>query len=231
MTTVVSKMLDMAASQGRLDELSAQVDAARKAMPHWTAGDVVRAPGRLPARPIRPGPGESIRRFLDQTRDEPLSTNVFGTIGGELEDHAATRDLALAVYESSIYRTAQRHLLPAGLRRTGRAKRLVAIYMREDRTDDARRVLLDFIKYARTRVCYNQEYYPADAAAGIAAVAGKMAELGFAADAVAVYGQALAIDREIPPGSPNYIGNREELAAPMPGGDQPHPRRPEGRRS
>ena len=42
-TTVVSRMLDMAASQGRLEELSAQVDAIRKALPNWTAGDVVRA--------------------------------------------------------------------------------------------------------------------------------------------------------------------------------------------
>ncbi len=69
MTTVVSKMLDMAASQGRLDELSAQVDAARKAMPHWKAGEVVRAlvDGRL-GRFDRAT--ELIARFLDQTRDE-----------------------------------------------------------------------------------------------------------------------------------------------------------------
>ena len=53
--TVVSRLLDLAASQGKLDELSAQVDAARKAMPHWTAGDVAPGPDRLPARPLRPG--------------------------------------------------------------------------------------------------------------------------------------------------------------------------------
>ena len=49
MTTVVSKMLDLAAVAGPARRASTQVDAARKAMPHWEAGDVLRAlvDGRL----------------------------------------------------------------------------------------------------------------------------------------------------------------------------------------
>ncbi len=121
MTTVVSKMLDMAASQGRLEELSAQVDAVRKALPNWTAGDVVRA--MVDCRLGRFDQAQAVvRRFLDQTKDEPLSTNVFGVIGGELEDHAQTRDLALDLYETSIYRTATDPYYSPGLqRRAGQA--------------------------------------------------------------------------------------------------------------
>ena len=115
MTTVVSKMLDMAASQGRLDELSAQVDAARKALPHWTAGDVVRAlvDGRL-GRFDRTK--ELITRFLDQTQDEPLIDDRLRhdrrRAGGPRRDPRPGAG-RLRVQHLSPER---RHVLPAGLR-------------------------------------------------------------------------------------------------------------------
>ncbi len=209
-TTVVSKMLDMAASQGKLEELSARVDGMRKAIPTWTAGDVLRA--LIDCRLGRFDESLAVvRRFLDQTRDEPLSTTVFGIIGGELEDHAATRDLALALYEASIYRTATDAYSRLDFR-AGPAQRLVTIYMSEDRPDDARRVLLDFIKYSDVSFYYSQEYQQQMKLRALAAVGDKLAELGFSTDAVSVYGQALAINREIPADSPNYIGDREWLA-------------------
>ncbi len=209
MTTVVSKVLDMAASQGRLDELSAKVDAARKALPQWKAGEVVRAlvDSRL-GRFDRTK--ELITRFLEQTQDEILTTTVYGTIGSELEDHAATRDLALAVYESSIYRQSGDPYYRMDFDNNGCARRLVAIYMREDRPDDARRILVDFMKYAEDSRGYDPDYLQHMRLAGWASVAGKMAELSLAAEAVAAYGEALNIDRDIAPGSPNY-NNREEV--------------------
>ena len=62
-------VLDLAASQGKLDELAAQVDAARKTMPGWTAGDMIRALidcrlGRFDQA------AAAVRRFLDQTKDD-----------------------------------------------------------------------------------------------------------------------------------------------------------------
>ena len=162
-TSVVSKMLDMAASQGRLEELSAQVDAVRKALPNWTAGDVVRA--LVDCRLGRFDQSQAVvRRFLDQTKDEPLSTNVFGAIGGEFEDHAQTRDLALDLYEASIYRIADGPYYRLNFNE-GPAKRLVAIYVSEGRIDDARRVLLDFVKYDDGVYCLQPRIYAPDEAA------------------------------------------------------------------
>src|SRR5262249_19397387 len=43
MNSMVSRLLDLAASQGRLDELAAEVDAAGKTLPGWSAGTALRA--------------------------------------------------------------------------------------------------------------------------------------------------------------------------------------------
>ncbi|MGP0063330.1 MAG: DUF1583 domain-containing protein [Isosphaeraceae bacterium] len=209
MSTLVSKTIDMAASQGRLEELSTRVDAVRKALPNWTAGDVLRA--MVDCRLGRFDQSRAIvRRFLDETKDEPLSTNIFGAIGGELEDHAQTRELALGLYETSIYRTASDAYSRLDFN-AGPAKRLVAIYMGEDRPDDARRVLVDFVQHDDLPFYYSQEYMQQKRLKALTAVGNKLAELGFSADAVSMYAQALATDREIPVGGPDYLGNREEL--------------------
>ncbi|MHB1556493.1 MAG: DUF1583 domain-containing protein [Isosphaeraceae bacterium] len=208
--TVMSKVLDLAASQGRLDELSAQVDAAQKAMPHWRTGRVVRAlvDGRL-GRFDRTK--ELIAGFLDETREEPLTTTVYSTIAAELEDHAATRDLAMQVYACGVYRpctdTYNRLDFDSGC-----ARRLVTIYMREDRPEDARRILVDMVRNTDDIQGYNAEYLQQMYLMGWSQVANKLAELGFAADAVAAYSEALAIDREIPASASNYIGDREQIA-------------------
>jgi predicted Zn-dependent protease len=209
-TTMMTRFLDLAASQGKLDELSAKVDAARKALPHWKAGDVVRALvdcrlGRFDRA------GELIRHFLDETKDESLYISIFATIGSELENYPATRDLALSVYETTIYRDTNQIYSRFDFD-NGAARRLVALYTREDRLEDARRVLVDFIRYADESGGYDQDYIQQMRLMALSTVAGKLAELGFAADAVAFYDEALALEREIPRSGDNYIGNREQIA-------------------
>ena len=209
MSTVISRIMDLATAQGRLEELSSQVDTLRKSLPDWIAGDVIRATidcrlGRFDlAR-------EMVRRFLEETKDQPLSTNVFGTLGGELEDYAPTRDLALDLYETSIYRTANDPYYRLNLNHAP-AMRLVTIYAHEDRRDDARRVLVDFTRYEDSANLYNVEYIQQMKLRALAAVGDKLTELDFAVDAVSIFGQALALEREIPLSSPNYIGDREAV--------------------
>ncbi len=87
------------------------------------------------------------------------------------------------------------------------------------------------MKYAEDSRGYDQDYLQQMRLAGYASVAGKMAELGFVADAVAAYGEALAIDREISPTARRMINNRGRGRAPMPRGDQPDARRDQGRRA
>ena len=71
MTSVVSQLLDLAASQGKLDELAAQVDAARKEMPAWKAGTVLAA--LVDSRLGRADQAQAlIRQFLAETRTRPF---------------------------------------------------------------------------------------------------------------------------------------------------------------
>ena len=45
----------------------------------------------------------------------------------------------------------------------------------------------------------------------LGSAAAKLLELGFAADAVSLYNQSLAMAREIPPNAPRYFGNTEGM--------------------
>ncbi len=151
-----------------------------------------------------------IKGFLEETKDEFIYPSVFATIGSELEDHSATRELALAVYEASIYNENTSSYSRFDFD-NGCVSRLVAIYMRDERPEDARRILLDFINDADASSVYDQEYAQQMRLQGLHTVAGKLAELGFVADAINCYGEALALDREIGVTTYNYIGNREQI--------------------
>ena len=208
--TVVSRLLDLASSQGKLDDLAALVDAARKSMPDWKAGDVNRA--LIDCRLGRDDHAEAlVRRFLSQTKDDVLSNSVFWVIGAELEDHGPTRDLALTAYETSLHRNTDDPYSRLNYD-NGPAKRLVNLYEREKRVDDARRVLVDFARGdASSYSGYPDGYIEQMKMNALGSAAAKLHELGFAADAVAFYNQSLGLSREIPPGSPTYFGNTEGM--------------------
>ncbi len=211
MTTVVSKLLDLAASQGRLDELSAQVQRGAEGDAALEGGQVVRAlvDGRL-GRFDRAK--ELITGFLEQTgrraADDDGLRHDRRRARGPCRD---PRSGAGASTSARIYRTCTDTPNRVDFD-SGCGKRLVTIYMREDRPDDARRILVDFMKNVEDTQGYSDDYIQQLTLLGWSSVANKMAELGFAADAVAAYGEALALDREIPASSSNYIGNREEVA-------------------
>ncbi len=91
---------------------------------------------------------------------------------------------------------------------------MVTLYERDKRLDDARRILLKFAK-VDSAISATSSTRPATSnrcgcnAMGTAAV--RLHELGFAADAVSLYSQALALAREIPAGGPMYYGNTEGM--------------------
>src|SRR5262249_5517834 len=122
-----------------------------------------------------------------------------------------TRDLALSLYEASIYRRANEPYYRLNFDR-GPARRLVTIHERENRRDEARRVLIDFTKFDDLiDYYYDTEYMQQLKLQAYSGVGRKLAELGFATDAVSFFSKALAIEREIPPGGSRYIGNLEML--------------------
>ena len=211
-SSTLSRLLDLAAGQGKLDDLAAQVGAARKAVPEWTAGDAIEAAiacrlGRIDQTRT------CLRRFVDETKDQSVSTNVLWVIGAELESHGETRDLAINLYQTALERPTDDPYTRFSLE-NGPAGRLVALYARENRLEDARRVLLDsFAKgdFSSSNVIYADGYIEQIKMQGLGSAAAKLREMGFPADAIALYGESLAVARTIPSEASNFIGNRQSL--------------------
>ena len=140
MNAILSRLFDLSASQGKLDDLAARVEAARKEIPGWKAGGVFKA--LIDCRLGRLGEAQSeLRQFLAQPKDDSIPSDVYWLIGSELENHATTHDLAVTAYETGAK--------PAALNQNSRldfeygpAKRLVSIYVRDKRLEDARKILV-----------------------------------------------------------------------------------------
>ena len=154
--TMVSRVLDLAVSQNRLEELAGQIEAARKKFPDWKAGKALAAlvDCRLgkydEARKL-------VREVLDMAKEQAFSSNVPWVIGAELENHGATRELAVSVYESCLTGRTQD---PYSFLQFDNSpiKRLVTMYTREGRKDDARRVMLEFVKPRDFSGGYPEDY-------------------------------------------------------------------------
>ncbi len=99
-TSVASMILDNAAGHGQLETLKGAIENARKTMPEWRAGEVL-----LALLYCRLGRFEQTRRglepLLEKKPDANIPSNAYWVVGEELENHAATRDLAYTLYEAA----------------------------------------------------------------------------------------------------------------------------------
>ena len=85
------------------------------------------------------------------------------------------------------------------------------MYTREGRKDDARRVMLEFVKPRDFSGGYPEDYIAQLRVSGQSAVARQLMELGYAADAVPIFNQAQTVAEAIPPDGPNYVGDRDGM--------------------
>ncbi len=151
----------------------------------------------------------AIEDLLKGDRDERMSSNVYWIIGSELENYASTKALALRVYERVLDGTSADPFSLLNFEYSP-VKRLVNLYVREGRRDDARRVLLQFTK-PREFPNYDEDYVNQMRMSGLAAAARELTQMGFAADAVPLYSEALAAAESISENGPMYIGNRDGI--------------------
>src|SRR5262249_7684747 len=204
--SMVARLMDMAAAQNKLDELSRKIDDAEKRLPGWKAGRALRA--LIACRSARYDEAErQIQGLLKESVDEQVAANVFWIIAGELENYATMKGLAIRMYERCVESPSSD---PFTLRnyQYSPMKRLVNLYVRDGRRDDARRVLLEIAK-PREFPNYDQDYSNQMRLQGLAAAARQLAEIGFPADAVPLYNEALAAAES--PSENDLVGNREGL--------------------
>ncbi len=204
----IGRILDLAADRNRLDELGAEVESARKSNPDWPAGDALLAVIRC-----RAGRYDEARVLFEKVMDGmekrafPLTDlfqlYAYWSFGLELERHPATRDLAALVYEkacrssmSLVQLRYQSDILPID--------RLTELYLHEGRPDAARRAWLGITR-APLPDGYTDEDIKMYRRFGLPKVADSLVELGFAADAVPLYSEALALDDEVGTDLPAFL--------------------------
>ena len=105
-TAPVTRFLDLAAGQGRLEELASQVDAAQKTDPTWPLADAILALAHLRAGNFDEARSRTIKvfdHFQTDQADAAAAPSLYAlwTMGRELEKHSMTRDLALTAYENA----------------------------------------------------------------------------------------------------------------------------------
>ena len=192
----ISRFLDLADSQGRLDEFVTQVEEARRAIPGCAPADGILALAHLRAGNY----GEARRRalalfkhFKTDAADSAAAASLYSlwTVGLELEKQPATRNLAVTAYADSLNS-------PFGFVQLSNAvqhpvHRLAELLRRDGRADEARAMLLTMVHARRFPDTYDQEAVRQFRMSGLPVIGRELVRLGFASDAVLVFQEALAL--------------------------------------
>jgi tetratricopeptide (TPR) repeat protein len=208
-TTVVSRVLEAASRQNKLDDLAQDVEHALDKHPEWAGGRALLALVRVRQRRL-----DDARRGVEALQADkkfPLPMEACSIIGQELENDDALRPLAVALYESTIKGPAvySRYI---GLGFQNRpARRLVMLYQREGRAGDARELLLSALRGRNDeRFSSDPGYQAYRRINDMSFIAGELLTSGFPADAVRVYNDLLASPEDIQ-AAQRYFGNSDHI--------------------
>ena len=205
-STLGGRLVEVAARRGKLEAVSEEVERAERRLPAWRGGQALR--GLILARRGRLDEARALLTPLAETRQaDPTSVTARQAIAQEWEDVPALQPLAISFYEGAIKETDPSELIYT----YSAAPRLVELYRRSGRPEDARKALLGF---ARTAGNYSYDpqvaaYYKVSDRTGIAA---KLLAIGFPAEAARLYDETLA-DAEALELGRDYFGDPEAQKA------------------
>ena len=209
-----TRLLDLADSRGQLDDLAAAVESARKSRSGWPAADFYRA--MIACRAGRYDEARAlVRKLADpKTRDDSLMSSIypffaFMAVGGELEAHPATTDDAIVLYEWATSLPYSPTFVRYGLEQHP-ISRLIRLHERAGRIDDVRRVALAFARNPGPSTG-PEELNRQSRIYSLREMARKLADLGYAADALTLYSEALPLAEQIRPDSSNYYPDSRQF--------------------
>ena len=185
-TTTSGRLLDLAERRGKLEPITGEIKQAEQRLPTWRGGQALR--GMVLARRGRTDEARAlVEPLVEAKKADAAPATVRQVIGQEWESIPALRPLALALYESSVKDNENASTIFS----YSPSNRLVEIYRADGRTDDARRVLLQFLKEGGDRQI-NPQYDAYWKLENRSQVATKLVEVGFPADAARVIDETLA---------------------------------------
>ncbi|MFO0953373.1 MAG: DUF1583 domain-containing protein [Isosphaeraceae bacterium] len=205
-TSLISRLLDLAAAQDRLGDLSGQIEGVLAKVPEWEAGKALQ--GLILCRQGRyEEAAKTLAPLAKAPASESSSFYADWVVGGELDRHVETRNLARTFFERSVNAPNQN----SNRYEFSPMKRLVELYVREGRKDEARRILLSAAKPRESGDGYPPEYESQMRVQTLASIGQQLSNLGFVADAIPMLNETIELAENIPADGPNYIGNLQYL--------------------
>ena len=203
----ISRFLDLAASQGRLGELTSQVEAAQKRLSSWAPAHAILALIHLRAGALTDVRTHMLKVF-DHFKTDPVDRSVvqslytLWTTGNELTKEPATRDLAATAFEEALASPFALISFRFAID-DGPGGRLVDLCLRAGRPADARNTLLKMVRSRNFPPQYDSAMVRQLRMAGLPAVGRELIKLGYPGDAVPLFQEALALDE-----TPEEFGSR-----------------------
>ena len=185
-TGLVTRLVEIAARQGKLDPLSSDVESSVAKNPGWVGGKAL-----LAVLKARRGKVDEARKDFDAlfASGEPIPGEAGMIIGQEIDKVESLRDIEVKLYERANAEGS--YLQRNNVFMYGPGQRLALLYKKVGRVQDARELVL---KAARTPFEANNYGYPAGYNAyrrisESVTLAGLLTELGYPADAARLYSE------------------------------------------
>ncbi|MDR3638922.1 MAG: DUF1583 domain-containing protein [Isosphaeraceae bacterium] len=186
---VTEHLLGAAEKQNKLDALTAEITAAVKRVPEWTAGEAL-----LALIKVRKGKIDDAKKDLEailakDTKKEPIPVNSRILIGQQIENHAPLEPIAIALYEKAFKQEYDQNGLDYEYHPV---RRLVALYRKKGRAAEARDIVLTFAKKPDNTNWGDPNYAAYRKVESTIAIGQELLDLGFPADAVPLYNEVLS---------------------------------------
>jgi tetratricopeptide (TPR) repeat protein len=189
MTTLLSRILAMAAQSKKLDALATEVAEARGKLKNWQAGEPLLA--MIDLRRGRVDEGKAVFEKLLPTMKgvQQVGYYTHWEIAQELMAHESCIDLAILYLEAA---TKESEVMNGNEFTYTPGKALVNLYRQRGRKDDARRVILKAINDKTSRNYGNREYEVYQKLRNTIALGKEVRTLGYPVDAIRLYQEALS---------------------------------------
>ncbi len=184
--TVVGRLIDAAGRQNKLEVLYKETEETYKKLPDWTGGKAL-----LAALNVRRNRIDEAKQAVQEIMDDkarPLALTPRWALAQELENFGPMTDLVVKMHEGGI----QEALTDPNTQFSySPVLRLVHIYKRQGRSEEARALVLKFAK-ADVNYPWDPHYAAYRKIENLNAVGTQLIDLGYPADAVRVYNQLLS---------------------------------------
>jgi hypothetical protein len=184
-------------------------------LPSWAPADAI-----LALVHVRSGAYNEARahtlKVLNHFKTDPVDTSVVAslyslwTTGFELAKEPATRDLAETALELAVASPFALNSVRLSLD-DGPIGRLIDLYLHAGRRADARKTLLNIVRSDKTPPSYDPSAIRQMRMAGLPSIGRELVKLGYGADAVPIFQEALAL-AEMPT---QLVGNLRLLTDPF----------------